>query len=73
MSPVSNTFFGSLILIPMLLVLPGCGDSCESVQEEIMQIGREINQNRDKNPWDRAEELQELRNKYQELGCMGKK
>jgi len=70
---VNYTFLGSIILIPILMVLPGCSDSCESVEQEIQQIAREINKNPNKDPWDRAEELQELKNKYQELGCMGNK
>ena len=46
------------------------GDSCESVQAEIEQIGREINENPD-TVFDRAEELEALGNQLQEMGCLG--
>lgn len=49
-------------------LLSGCGDSCESVADEIQAIGMEIN--RDGNPWDRAEELQALQQKMEQMGCL---
>lgn len=54
----------------MVLGLSGCGESCESVQDEIEGIGREIQKNPSSAP-DRAEELEELRDKLQEMGCLG--
>jgi len=55
------------------LSLSACGgDTCESVQEEIQDIGRAIQ----KDPKralesDTGEKLEKLRDKLQELGCLG--
>lgn len=54
----------------MLLGLSGCGESCESVQDDIEEIGREISRDPSSAP-DRAEELEALRDKLQEMGCLG--
>lgn len=54
----------------MVLGLAGCGESCESVQNEIEDIGREISKNPSSAP-DRAEELEALRDKLQEMDCLG--
>lgn len=45
-------------------------DTCESVQGEIAKIGREISQSSE-NAWDRAEELDALRQKMEDMGCLG--
>jgi len=49
-------------------LLAGCADTCESVADEIQAIGLEIN--REENPWERAEELQALQEKMEEMGCL---
>ncbi len=54
----------------MVLGLSGCGESCESVQDEIEEIGRDIQKNPSSAPG-RAEELEDLRDKLQEMGCLG--
>lgn len=48
----------------------GCSESCESIQQEIQEVGQEIRSNPG-SAMDRAEELEQLRNKYQEMGCAG--
>jgi hypothetical protein len=62
----------SLFLVLGLSVsLLACGgDSCESLQEEFEEIGREIEANPE-TVLDRAEELQELGERMQEMGCVG--
>lgn len=50
--------------------LAGCGQSCESIQDEIESIGREILKNPE-TAMDRSEELDELRNDLVEMGCFG--
>lgn len=57
--------------LAMAMSVSGCGDSCESLQADMEQIGKEI----EKNPetaFGRAKELQELGAKYTELGCTGR-
>ena len=54
----------------MVLLLAACGESCESVQNEIEAIGREIQ----KDPGQalkKSDKLEALRDKLQELGCLG--
>lgn len=54
------------------VALAGCGgDTCESVQNEIESIGREIQQDPQK-AMDGAtgEKLEALRDKLQEMGCL---
>ena len=50
----------TLIVVAAIAVLSGCGSSCESLQEEIQDIGREINKNPE-SALDYAEELDGLR------------
>lgn len=64
----SATLFLALGLGVSLLACGG--DSCESLQEEFEQIGREIEANPE-TVLDRAEELQELGERMQEMGCVG--
>lgn len=59
-----------LLGLGLVLPLSACGDSCESLQEEIQEIGREIQQSPG-SAMERGEELQELRDKLQEMGCLG--
>lgn len=58
------------ILMAAMVLLPGCGASCESLQEELQDIGKEI-RNNPETALDRAEELDGLRQKLEDLGCMG--
>ena len=61
------------LVFGLILSLSGYGGAgCESVQNQIEEIGREIQ----KNPEKAIEEetmksLEELRNKLEELGCIG--
>jgi len=57
-----------LAVVACSALLAGCGDTCESVADEIQAIGLEIN--REGNPWERAEELQALQEQLQEMGCL---
>ncbi|MCW8907118.1 MAG: hypothetical protein OQL28_07700 [Sedimenticola sp.] len=50
------------------LLLSGCGDSCESIQDEIQDIGMEV-QKDPASAMDRSDELEALRDKLQEMGC----
>jgi len=54
----------------MVLGLSGCGESCESVQGEIEEIGRDSEKDASCAP-DGAEELEVLRDKLEEMGCLG--
>jgi hypothetical protein len=54
----------------MPLLITGCSDSCESVQDEMKTIGGEIQ----KDPGqalERSNELEALRDKLQKMGCLG--
>ncbi|HKJ24585.1 MAG TPA: hypothetical protein VKB65_07170 [Myxococcota bacterium] len=55
------------------LSLSACGgDTCESVQEEIQSIGREIQKDPTKAmDSDTGEKLEKLRDKLQEMDCLG--
>jgi hypothetical protein len=55
--------------VGLILFLSGCGDSCESVQDEIQEIGRAIQKN-PQTAMERGEELEELKNKLQEMDCL---
>ena len=58
------------LLAAMSLLITGCSDSCESVQDEIETIGGEIQ----KDPGqalERSDELEELRDKLRKMGCLG--
>lgn len=52
-----------------LLLLTGCGATCESVHDEIAAIAREI-QRDPETAWDRAGELDALRSQLEEMGCL---
>lgn len=54
----------------LAMSVAGCGDSCESVQAEMEEIGREI-QNNPQTAFERTKELQGLAEKFQNLGCTG--
>jgi len=53
----------------ILLALSGCSESCESLQDKIQDIGLEIQKS--DNPWEHEEELTKIRDKMQEMGCLG--
>lgn len=55
-------------ILGMVLVLSACGESCESLQDQMQDIGREI-QGDPSSAMDRSEELEDLRDKMQEMGC----
>ena len=62
-----------LFTLGLALLLAGCGGAtCESLQEEIEDIGRAIQEDPSK-ALDEAtgKELEALSNKLQELGCLG--
>jgi hypothetical protein len=52
--------------------ISGCGgDTCESVQEQIQEIGREIEKDPKKAMEDdTGERLTDLRDKLQDMGCL---
>jgi len=52
----------------LILSLSGCGSSCESLEDEMMEIGREI-RNNPESAMDRSGDLEELGAKYREMGC----
>ena len=52
----------------LITALSGCSDSCESVKADIEGIGREIRSNPD-TALDRADELDALRRRLEEMGC----
>lgn len=61
-------------IITLLAVLPalslsGCGRSCEGIEEDIVEITREIQKKPD-TAWDRAEELQALKTELEQKGCI---
>ncbi len=58
------------VAIGLMLSPLACTDSCESVQNEIEEIGREIQKNPASAP-DRAGELESLRKKLEDMGCLG--
>jgi len=58
-----------LLGLGLVLTLLGCGDTCESVQEDIQEIGREIQKN-PASAMDQAEELSALKDKLIELDCL---
>jgi hypothetical protein len=62
-----------LLGIALALPLVGCGgDTCESVQEEIQALGREIQQDPQKAmDGDTGKKLEELKDKLQEMDCLG--
>lgn len=53
-----------------LAALAGCGSTCESVQDEIQEIGREIKKKPD-TAWNHAEELKALRQELELNGLRG--
>lgn len=54
-----------LALIP---ALSGCSESCDTVQADIEEIGRKI-RNDPETALDRADELDALRRKMEDMGC----
>ncbi|MEZ4587182.1 MAG: hypothetical protein R2909_12335 [Gemmatimonadales bacterium] len=60
-----------LLGLGLALSLAACGgDSCESLQDDIEEIGREIQQD-PSTALDRAGELETLRKRLEELECLG--
>lgn len=59
-----------VIGLGLMTALTGCGASCESVQDEIQKIGREI-QKKPETAMDRSRELEALRDKLRQMGCLG--
>ncbi len=59
------------ILLAFMLTgaLSGCGRSCEDIQDDIMEISREI-QKKPETAWDRGKELEALKNELEETGCL---
>jgi len=65
--------FVSVLGATAVLTLAGCGgDTCESVQQEIQELGMEIQKDPQKAmDGDTGEQLAALRDKLQEMGCLG--
>ncbi len=59
--------------LALALSLSACGgDTCESVQDQIEEVGREIQKDPSKAMDEGTQKkLQELQGKLQELGCLG--
>jgi hypothetical protein len=66
-------FLAASFGLAFALALPGCGgDSCESVQDEIQELGREIQKDPKKAmEADTGKKLEELGDKLQEMDCLG--
>lgn len=63
-------FAAVLLMAGLMAPLPACGDPCESVQQEIEEVGREIQ--RDPGAvLERTKELEALQAELERLGCLG--
>jgi hypothetical protein len=61
------------LALGLILLLSGCGGpGCESVQNQIEEIGRQIQENPEKAIEEETlKSLEGLRNELEELGCSG--
>jgi len=66
-------FLATSLGLTLVLTLSGCGgDTCESVQNEIREIGREIQKDPKKAMGgDTGKKLEGLKDKLQEMDCLG--
>lgn len=60
----------TVLAVAGIAMLSGCGETCESVQEDLQELGTEIRKNPE-TAFDRAEELEALRDKLQAMDCIG--
>lgn len=60
----------TIFCFSLVAFLAGCGSDCESIQDQIEHIGREI-QKKPETAFDRAQELEALTQKLKEKGCLG--
>lgn len=58
-----------LLVVGLMVSLSACGDTCESVQDEIEKVGRSI-QKDPKKARESMEELKALKNKLYEMDCL---
>lgn len=58
-----------MVVLGLSVLATGCSNSCESLQNEMAEMGREISKNPE-SAWEREKELTELRDKLKEMGCL---
>ena len=58
-----------LVFVCLAFALTGCGRSCEDIEEDIRDISRDI-QRDPESAWDRAEELEKLKDEAIDIGCL---
>ena len=54
----------------LVVALSGCSRSCDDIQDEIQEIGMEVQQDPG-SAMDRSDELEGLRQELQDKGCLG--
>ena len=60
----------TLLILASALSLTGCSRSCEDIQEDIQEIMTDLME-QGQSGWDRAEELEALRQELEDNGCLG--
>lgn len=58
-----------LLAASMAAPLAGCTRGCDDIQEDILEIGQEIQKKPD-TAWDRARELSDLKDELEQEGCL---
>lgn len=65
-----NTTTLTILILASVFTLGGCSRSCEDIQQEIQEIGMEVQQDPG-SAMDRSDELEALRQELQDKGCLG--
>lgn len=65
-----NTTTLTMLVLASAFTLGGCSRSCEDIQQEIQEIGMEVQQDPG-SAMDRSDELEALRQELQDKGCLG--